>query len=300
MLPEKPFRFGVNLRSVHSGQAWAATCREAEQLGYDVVLVPDHLGGPAPFPALAAAAGATTRARLGTFVLNAAFWNPALLAREVATLDQISGGRFELGLGTGYVRDEFETAGLPWESPGARVDRLAAAVRDVDTRLRDPEHQPRPAQDPRPPLLLGGHGDRMLRLAAEHADVVAFTGATLADDAPSGTLRLVSAETLDDRVAHFRAAAGARAADVEANILVQQVIVTDDRRAVMDAARRDFGLDYLDTDQLLELPTLLVGTVEEIAGQVRAARERFGFSYVTVLEPSMRAMAPVVKMLAGT
>ena len=122
-----PFRFAVNLIAPQPGPDWAARCREAEQLGYSV-FVPDHLGLAAPFPALAAAAAGTGRAGLGTFVLNAAFWNPTLLARDVETVDGLSGGRLTLGLGTGYNRAEFEQAGLPWESPGARVDRLARLV----------------------------------------------------------------------------------------------------------------------------------------------------------------------------
>ncbi|MFF3146594.1 LLM class flavin-dependent oxidoreductase, partial [Streptomyces sp. NPDC057927] len=110
----RPFRFGVNLLAPAPLDEWRAKCRRAEELGYDVILVPDHLGMPAPFPSLVAAAEATERPRLGTFVLNAGFWNPTLLAREVATTDTLTGGRLELGLGTGYIRAEHDTAGLPW------------------------------------------------------------------------------------------------------------------------------------------------------------------------------------------
>lgn len=184
----RPFRFGVNLTSVSGKKEWAGKCRQAERLGYDVILVPDHLGAPAPFPALVAAAEATERPRLGTFVLNAGFWNPALLTREVTTVDQLTDGRLELGLGTGYVRSEFDAAGLVWESPRARVDRLACAVSELDVLLRDEGQEPRTVQQPRPPLLLGGHGKRLLVLAAAHADIVAFTGATLVEDAPASRI----------------------------------------------------------------------------------------------------------------
>lgn len=296
----RPFRFGVNLTSISGRKEWAAKCGHAEKLGYDVILVPDHLGAPAPLPALVAAADATEGPRLGTFVLNAGFWNPALLAREVATVDQLTDGRFELGLGTGYVRSEFEAAGLAWESPGSRVDRLASSVSALDVLWRDDDLKFRPVQQPRPPLLLGGHGSRLLTLAAAHADIVAFAGATLVEDTDAGTLRLVSAEALDERVAFFAAAAGERAPEVETNILVQQVAVTDHRRAVVDDARQAYGIDYLSSDQLLELPTLLIGTLDQIADQLRAGRERFGFSYISVLEPAMQTMAPVIEALAGT
>lgn len=117
----RPFRFGVNLLSPAPADAWRAKCRRAEELGYDVILVPDHLGMPAPFPSLVAAAAATARPRLGTFVLNSGFWNPTLLAREVAGTDALTGGRLELGLGTGYIRAEHDAAGLP----GARRESVS-------------------------------------------------------------------------------------------------------------------------------------------------------------------------------
>ena len=296
----RPFRFGVNLFTPLDGPGWTATCRRAEALGYDVLLVPDHLGAPAPFPALAAAAAATERPRIGTFVLNAGFWNAALLAREAATLDQLSGGRLELGLGTGYVRSEFEDAQLPWEGGGARVDRLAALVEGVSARLADPGHLPATVQAPRPPLLLAGNGDRMLRLAAAHADIAAFTGATLVPGSGDGALRLVPAATLDERVAHLREQAGSRAPQIETNLLVQKVEVTGSRRSVLAEGRARPGLDHLSIDELLDAPTLLVGTVEEIAEQLRGQRERFGFSYVSVLQPSMEALGPVIEKLAGS
>ncbi|MYR59881.1 TIGR03621 family F420-dependent LLM class oxidoreductase, partial [Streptomyces sp. SID625] len=167
----RPFRFGVNLLDPASAGEWRAKCRRAEELGYDVILVPDHLGWVAPFPALVAAAEATERPRLGTFVLNAGFSNPALLAREVATTDALTDGRLELGLGTGYVREEHERAGLPWGTPGERVTHLRRTVEELDRLLGSPDHRPRAAQQPRVPLLIGANGDRMLRLAAEHADI---------------------------------------------------------------------------------------------------------------------------------
>jgi probable F420-dependent oxidoreductase len=212
-----------------------------------------------------------------------------LLAREVRSVDQLTGGRLELGLGTGHVRTEFEAAGLPWESPGRRVDRLAAMVHTVlDPELYSP---------PRPPLLLGGQGDRMLTLAARHADIAAFTGATLVPGSATGELHLVSADALAERVAYFDAAAGERVAEVEKNILVQLVMITDDRRGAVEQARARFGVDYLSVDELLEVPTLLVGTVQEITAQLIAARERFGFSYICALEPSMAAMGTVIARL---
>ncbi|MFP3986190.1 LLM class F420-dependent oxidoreductase [Streptomyces sp. E11-3] len=287
----RPFRFGVNMIQPSTGDAWRAKCRRAEQLGYDVILVPDHLGMPAPFPSLVAAAEATERPRLGTFVLNAGFWNPALLAREVAGTDALTDGRLELGLGTGYIRAEHEQAGLPWGSPRERVDHLRHTVTELDRLLGSPDHQPQPSQQPRPPLLIGANGDRMLRLAAEHADITAFTGARPDPDSVSGLAPLTTTE-LDARVAAYHKLAAGRATPAELNLLIQFVAITQDRRkAVKDLLPR---LPQLTEDEVLELPIVLVGTVRQITEQLLAQRERYGFSYVCILEPYMEALAPVI------
>ncbi|MGH3389165.1 MAG: LLM class F420-dependent oxidoreductase [Actinomadura sp.] len=273
------FRLGVNLVAPADRDEWVRKCRRAEALGYDVLLVPDHLEMPAPFPSLVLAAEVTERPRVGTFVLNAAFWNPVLLAREVASTARLTDGRLELGLGAGYVRAEFEEAGLPWESPGARVDHLERTVKELTNRLDTP-----------PPLLIGGAGDRVLRLAAEHAGIVGFTGARTARD---GTLSLAYAESVAARVAYVDRHRGGR--EVEKNILLQTVVATDDRRAA--AERLQPYAPDMTPEQLLELPTLLIGTPEEMAEQLRERRELYGFSYITVLEPSLEAFAPVISLL---
>ncbi|QOV39895.1 LLM class F420-dependent oxidoreductase [Streptomyces ferrugineus] len=293
----RPFRFGVNLMTPAPADEWRAKCRRAEELGYDVILVPDHLGMPAPFPALVAAAEATERPRLGTFVLNAGFWNPALLAREVATTDALTGGRLELGLGTGYVKAEHDTAGLPWLSPGGRVDHLLHTIEELHRLLAAEEHQPRPVQKPRVPLLVGGNGDRVLRLTAEHAEIAAFTGARSVPGSSAGELRAMLADELEERVARYRALAAGRAEPAELNLLIQFVIDTDDREAAAQPLLE--RVPYLTTEQVLELPIGLIGSVAEMSAQVLAQRERYGFSYLTVLEPSMEAFAPVMERLRG-
>jgi probable F420-dependent oxidoreductase len=283
----------VNLLGVGDRAHWLAKCVAAEQLGYDVILVPDHLGMPAPFPALVAAAGVTERPRLGTFVLNAAFYNPTLLARDVAATDQLTGGRLELGLGTGYVRDEFDTAGLRFGSGRERVDHLTATVKRLRDLLADPEHQPAPAQHP-VPFLLGGNGNRMLRLAARTADIVGFTGAS-SDSA--GRLSLVSPETLAQRVEFTRAAAGERADELELNVLVQTVEVTEKDAAT--AHRLHQLAPNLTLEEFEALPTVLFGAAEQIAEKLHAHRKRYGFSYITVLEGAMEPFAKVIELLRG-
>ncbi|MEV5321928.1 LLM class F420-dependent oxidoreductase [Streptomyces sp. NPDC052687] len=293
----RPFRFGVNLLSAAPAAEWRAKCRRAEELGYDVLLVPDHLGMPAPFPALVAAAEATQRPRVGTFVLNTGFWNPALLAREVATTDALTGGRLELGLGTGYVRAEHETAGLPWGSPGERVNRLLRTVEELNRLLGSDGHRPRPVQRPRVPLLIGAGGDRMLRLTAEHADIAAFTGARAVPGSTTGELLPVTAEELDERVALYRRLAADRAEPAELNLLIQQVAVTEDPEGALRPLLSH--VPRLSPEEALRLPIVLAGTEEEIVERVLALRERYGFSYLTVLEAAMEAFAPVMAALRG-
>ncbi|MFG2124815.1 LLM class F420-dependent oxidoreductase [Streptomyces sp. NPDC048710] len=294
----RAFRFGVSLLTPSPAAEWRSRCRRAEELGYDVILVPDHLGMVAPFPALVAAAEATVRPRLGTFVLNAGLWNPTLLAREVATTDALTGGRLELGLGTGYVQSEHEAAGLPYGSPRERVDHLRRTVEELDRLLGAADlggtPVPRPAGS-RVPLLLGGNGERVLRLAAEHADVVGFTGARLVPGTTTGKLQPVDAEAVDERVARYRELAAGRAEPAELNLLLQLVAVTDDPEPVLKPLlERQPGLTL---DRALALPVVLAGPLEEVVARVRAQRERFGFSYLTVLEPYMEAFAPVIARL---
>ncbi|WP_326812240.1 TIGR03621 family F420-dependent LLM class oxidoreductase [Streptomyces scopuliridis] len=291
----RPFRFGVNMTTPDVGEAWRARCVRAEALGYDVILVPDHLGMVAPFPALVAAAAATERPRLGTFVLNAAFWNPALLAREIATTDALTGGRLEVGLGAGYVREEHERAGLEFLPPGERVGHLIRTVTELDRLLGDEVELPRPVQLPRPPLLIGGNGDRVLRLAAEHAEIAAFTGGRATKE---GGPRVLAARELAERVDAYRGFAAGRAVPAELNLLLQYVAVTPDRRA---AVRELTPIaPELTEDELLDLPLIAVGTVRQIADQLRGLRERFGFSYLCVLAPFMEAFGPVIEELSGS
>ncbi|MFF1960603.1 LLM class F420-dependent oxidoreductase [Streptomyces sp. NPDC058220] len=290
----RPFRFAVNMLTPAAGPEWRKRCRRAEALGFDVIQVPDHLGMPAPFPALVAAAEATGRPRLGTFVLNTAFWNPALLAREIATTDTLTEGRLEVGLGTGYVQEEHERAGLEFLPPRERVDLLTRMVGELDRLLGDEAHVPRPAQLPRPPLLIGGNGDRVLRLAAEHAEITAFTGARVTPDG----VRVLTAEELDGRVAAYRGFEAGRPAPAELNLLLQMVTVTQDRRAAVRELRP--MAPHLTEDQILEVPVIAVGTVRQIADQLRERRERFGFSYLTVLDPFMEAFGPVIEELRGS
>lgn len=309
-----PFRFGVNARGAQSRQEWVEKARRIEALGYDILNVPDHLADlPAPFPALVAAAEATTRLRVGTNVLNNDFRHPVLVAREAAAVDLFSGGRLRLGLGAGSIRAEYEEAGFDFERGGVRVERLAEAVAIIKGLLggervtfsgkhyRITKHAvaPLPVQRPRPTILIGGNGHQLLSLAAREADIVGLSGIAFRDGgrAPPD-LSGWRAAAVDERIALVRQAAGEeRFAQLEIEALVQQVIVTDDRhRAAPELTSR---WPQLSTDAILEAPYVLIGSVEQIIEYLQACCERWGISSYTVQEPFMEPFAPVVAQLSG-
>jgi probable F420-dependent oxidoreductase len=308
----RAFRFGVSVRTVGSAAEWISLARKVEALGYATLNVPDHLTDrPSPMPILTAAAAATTRLRVGTLVLNNDFRHPVLLAREAATLDWLSHGRFELGLGAGYMKAEYDEAGLPFERGAVRVERLAESIAII-TRLHTGEpitfggrhyqvtaHRihPLPVQRPRPPILIGGNGPRLLMLAATDADIVGLTGVTFAAGGTRPEMSGFSARAVDERLALLRTAAAHRFVHLELNALLQRVIVTDDRRAA--AAELAQRWTALSVDDILDSPFVLLGSVDEIVAQLLARRARWGLSYYIVFESVIDAFAPVVDRLAG-
>ncbi|RRO20569.1 TIGR03621 family F420-dependent LLM class oxidoreductase [Saccharopolyspora rhizosphaerae] len=308
------FRFSTNIFGIRSLPDFTGTCRRAERLGYDTVFAADHLGVPSPFPVLVAAANATERLHVGTLVLNVPFWNPVLLAREIATTDVLTGGRLEVGLGAGHMKWEFDEAGIDWEPFATRTERLRATIDELTRQFaRDGFEQQRernaefdlPALRPvqrtgfdgsGPPLLVGGTGDRVLRIAAEHADIIGIAGARQLPGQEPGTLRLCTAEEADERVAFARRTAGTRADRVAWHALVQAVVPSVDRQAAASELLPRFG-DTMSLEQVLETPFLLIGTPEEMAEQLRHNRDRYGFTHYTVHGPFMDAFAPVIPLL---
>lgn len=309
MIAMADFRFSYNIPRIGSREEFAENCHRAEGYGYDTVFAADHLGIEAPFPALVAAAAATERLKVGTLVLNAAFWNPALLAREVITTDVLTDGRLELGLGSGHMKWEFEEAGIAWESFGERADRLEATIKELG-RLFAADGYPqraatgeamglRPLQrrgfdGSGPPLIVGGTGDRILRIAGEYADIIGVAGVYQIKGQPPGTFRLGTAEETAERVRYARECAGDRAGRVEWQALVQMVVETGDRRAAAEQILDQHG-QMMTADELLDTPFVLIGTIEQMAEQILRDRERFGFTYYTVHGPYMETFAPVVE-----
>jgi probable F420-dependent oxidoreductase len=310
----RPFRFGLSALPGRSGAGVAEQARWAEDHGFSTLLVADHLTPQLldPFPSLAAAACATTRLRVGTFVVNNDLRNPVLLARQAATLDLVSDGRFELGVGAGHMESEYLEAGIPFDRGRVRVERLAESVEVLKTLLAGEEctfdgthyqvrgHRvPAPVQKPRPPLLIGGNGPRLHELAARQADAVGFVGFSHRQGGREAVLDDFSSEALGQQVARVRAAAGDRFGDLELNVLVQRAVLAKDPRA--GAHELVTEGEWPDEEALLDSPYVLTGTPESIAEELIARRERYGISYIVVFESrGGRDLAPVVARLAGT
>ncbi|WP_245721707.1 TIGR03621 family F420-dependent LLM class oxidoreductase [Nocardia crassostreae] len=278
-----------------SRSAWVEKCRRAERLGFDVIGVADHLGMAAPFPALMLAAEVTERVRLTTFLLNTPFYNPVLLARDVAGLDQFSGGRFELGLGAGYVQSEFEAAGMPFPSAGRRVDHVEQTVATLRRLYADPEYTPCPVQPGGPPLLIAAWGERTLRLSAEYARTIALVAGHTSD---SGHITVADSITTAKKVDYVRGLLGSRADTVEFNLLVQGLAAPAERTAFLEQLAPH--ISPASADEPEDIPVLLIGTPEQQAETLRARRERYGFSYITVNERNLEKFAPLIPLLRGT
>lgn len=307
----RPFRFGLVSREPES-RGWREVVRRAQSGGYATLLFPDHLGAAGPLSSVAAAAAMTERVRVGTLVLNNDFRHPGVLAQEVASADLLSDGRVELGLGAGHMRAEYEAIGVPFDDAAKRIARLeesAEVLRRLlagETVTVDGEHyrihghhlEPRPPQGGGLPLVIGGNGTRLLSVAARQADTVQFTGFAPTKGGTAPALTHFTAAGLADRLEVVREAAGARFAELELSVLVQMVVITGDRHAAAERLIAERGWDAT-PEALLDSPFVLIGTVEEIAAQLRSYRERFGISYLAVFDGRSEGFDDVVDVLAG-
>jgi probable F420-dependent oxidoreductase len=323
MAPSHRFRFGVTLEDVTSvelgahlpegdvARTWGERARRAEELGYATVLVPDHLGGQlAPVPALMAAAAAARTIRIGSLVFNNDLTHPVVLAKNVATLDVLSQGRMELGLGAGWLRSEYAHAGIPYDPAGVRIDRLAEGLailkglfaagtfsfRGQHYQVEALEGQPKPLQRPHPPVLIGGGGRRVLALAAQEADIVGINVAFHSGRLDRSVGDNVTADATDQKLALIRAAAGPRFRDLELNMVIFAVVISEQRDAAARAVAARFGIA---PEQALAGPHFLLGTVDQIVDELQRRRERYGISYVVVHEDALSTFAPIVQRLSN-
>jgi probable F420-dependent oxidoreductase len=310
-------RFGVAVNFPESVEAWRQTARKAEDLGYAVLLVADHLGRQwAPLPALVSAADATTTLRVGTQVIANDFRTPLVLAKEIATVDLLTGGRFEPGIGVGHPatsptgRSDYNQLGIEMDGPGPRVTRLGESLRLIKRFLESDEQfdfegdsynakdvipSPKPMQRPHPPIMVAGAGPRMLRLAAREADIV-----NIAPRPPvKGTTSRGSTGfglTIQDELAILKEAAGERYEALELCVFADRASLTDDPAPAVEALAADFGI----TPQAVhEMPHTLIGNTDAMAEKVLLDKERYGVTYRIVLGAHLEAMAPVIKATVG-
>jgi probable F420-dependent oxidoreductase len=288
--------------------------RHAEALGYSTLFVPDHfIDHPlAPVPAMAAAAAVTDSLRVGSLVLGNDYKHPVVLAREAATLDLLSDGRFELGLGAGWMTADYEKAGLALDRPGVRIDRLEESVKIVKGLMGDGpftfhgkhytvtdlDGEPKPVQRPYPPFIIGGGAPKILGVAAREAAIVGVNanlrgGIAISEDAAGS----MTGAATDQKIASLRDAAGARYDDLEIQSFVGFTTFTDDRRSLAEMMAGAFGVS---AEEALETPVVLAGTVEQMIDDLYARRERWDMSYVVVGVDVMEQFAPAVAKLAGT
>lgn len=292
----RPFRFGVTTAFAQSHTNWITTARRAEELGYSTLLMPDRttIGSISPLTALAIAAQATTSLRVGSFVFCNEYRHPVILAREAATLDLLSEGRFELGLGAGVSSFEFQRMGIPFASAGTRVERLAESIQIMKLlfteetvnfsgkhyTISEMKGQIKPVQKPHLPLLVAGAGERMLKLAAREADIIAIgfkiTGQGV-DPADA---------TLEQKIAWIKEAAGERFAALELSQTVYDLMITDS------------GADLSSQAGGPPIPKRPLST-EQAVEQLLEQRARYGFSYLQISQGQMENFAPVVARLAG-
>jgi probable F420-dependent oxidoreductase len=309
----KPFRFGVQCGGDRDRADLEQLARKIEALGYSTFYVPDHFIDTqmAPIIAMAVAAEATATLRVGALVFDNDYKHPAILAKEIATLDRLSDGRVELGIGAGWMKVDYEALGLAYDPAGVRVDRLEEALAVIkgcwasEAFSFDGAHYtiteyngiPKPTQQPRPPILVGGGGPRVLRLAGREADIVGINpnlrAGTVTNDAATNSV----AEMVDQKVDWIREGAGARFDDLELQIRFFFAAITDDRQALAAAAAPGFGLD---AEAALESGIACIGTIDEICDQLQRRRDRWGVSYAVIGDDIFEAFAPVVERLAGT
>jgi probable F420-dependent oxidoreductase len=302
----------VQEHSAPSGSAWKDKARLVESLGYKVMYLPDHFGDQlGPIAALMAAADATTTLRVGSLVFDNDYRHPAVLAKEVASIDRLSDGRFDLGLGAGWLASDYEQAGIPFDSPGVRIERMEEGLAIIKGllaggkfsfagkhyRIASLEGSPSSVQKPHPPILLGGGGRRMLRLAAREADIV-NVNYDLREGRINPTLvRTGLSGATDEKLAWIREAAGARIDQIELSVTIFFASITDDRESLAAAVGRGFGAGAAD---VLDTPHFLVGSIDQIVEALRERRERYGISFVILPGEVAEDFAPVVARLSGT
>ncbi len=308
----RPFRFAIVAAGVHDAASWRRLSREVEALGYATLHLPDtctpQMG---PLTALAVAAAHTTRLRVGTLVANNDLRNPVVLAKELATLDVLSEGRLEWGMGAGWFPPDYRAAGIPLDPPAVRVERMIEAVElmqrifsgaPVDHHGRHFDvaglvGTPTPIQRPHLPLLVGAAERTMLTFAGRAADIVSVNRTFSAVSFEGRPPKKRPDEAVTDQIRWIRDGAGPRFPDIEISMEVNPpLVITDDRRGALDRLAASTGLP---PDHLVADPRTWVGSTASIVEALLGHRERFGVSHWVLYEQHLHDAAPIVAERAG-
>ena len=295
-----------------SAREWRERARLFESLGYSTLFLPDHFGEQlSPIAALMSAADATTTLRIGSLVFDNDYRHPVVLAKEAATLDLLSDGRLEFGLGAGWMTSDYEQTGIPLDPPGTRIERMAEGLEIIKRffaggavsfegkhyKVQGVDGFPAPVQKPHPPIIVGGGGRRMLRLAAQQADIVSVNYKLTEGRVNSALVRTGLAEATDEKLAWIKEAAGDRFSNIELCATIFVANVTDDRDGAAAAFAAGIGAEGR---EVLEMPHFLIGTIDQMVEDLQARRERYGISYVVFPDAAAESLAPVVERLTGT
>ena len=307
----RPFRFGIQASKANTRDLWVDLARRSEGNGYSCLTMPDHFDDQlAPVPALMTAANVPTTLRVGALVWDNDYKHPAVLAKELATMDVLSDGRLELGIGAGWMISDYEQMGIPYDSAKVRIDRFVEGLKVIKGAMAQGpfsfsgDHYtitnyngtPKPVQAPCPPILIGGGGKRVLSIAAREADIVGINATMSAGVVGQHTFSTMTAEVVDEKVAIVRDAAGSRFNNIELNIRAFLVNITDDAQQAASGIASMLGVEQQMVEQS---PFALVGPTSKIIDDLLERRERWGFSYVIVGAEDVESFAPVVAALNG-
>lgn len=307
----RPFRFGVQASGAPDRATWVELARRVEADGYSCLTMPDHFTDQlAPMPALMSVADATTTLRVGALVWDNDYKHPVVMAKELATLDVLSDGRLEIGLGAGWMISDYEQSGIPYDRAGVRIDRFVEGLAIIRSALSegafsyDGQHYsisgydglPKPVQRPYPPVLIGGGGRRVLSIAATQADIVGINATMSSGVVGPDALSTMTAAAVDQKVGIVRDAAGERWNDIEMSIRAFMVNVTDDAAGAVEGLA---SVLRVEPSTIAEMPFALVGPPSKLIEDLLARRERWGFSYVIVGADDVEHFAPIVAALAG-
>ena len=304
-------RFAVELHSPLPGRTWLDSAREVEQLGYSTLFLPDHFDeGPGPLAAAAAFAAITSTLNVGLLVLDCDFRHPAVVARELATIDQISEGRLEVGLGAGWKALDYQRSGIPMDRPGVRVSRLqehAAVLRGLwgdgpfsfsgeHYTITEMDGTPAPYRPGGPTVMVGGGAPRLLGWAGATADIVGVNASIHSGEIDAAAALDALPERIDEKIGWVREGAGERFEDLEINAWLAAAELTDDP-AMVETMAALFGTD---ADSFRRSPLALVGSPGDIAEMLAERRERWGYSYHVIPGDKAHEFAPLVASLTGT